>query len=235
MNAARADATAAHGSGHHRRMLHLSRRTAVIVGAASVVTLGATVPPRVLFVLGDSWAAGLYADPAHALGQVASARLGWRASVDAVSGTGYVNGAAAGISYPDRLGARTADPSLGIAVLQGGSNDQGAPAATIAAAATETLSLLRDRLPAARPVMLGPGPDPLPVTRQQTAVDRVLQEVAARADVPYVSMLQRRWITGRRADAVIDPDDHHPTVAGQEYLGLRLASALRHLYPRLTA
>lgn len=215
-------------------MLHLTRRKAVLVGAASLVTLGATAPQRTLFVLGDSWAAGLHADPSRALGQVAAARLGWAASVDAVSGTGYVQGADSDASYPDRLRARDRDARPTIAVLQGGSNDRDAVEDGIASAAVETLALLRDRLPAARPVMLGPGPDPFPVDRDQLAVDRVLQRVAAQEHVPYVSMLERQWVPLRRAWTVIDPENHHPTVAGQEYLGRRLASALRHLYPRLT-
>lgn len=220
---------------HHRRVLRITRRRAVAVGAASLLTLGATVPPRTLFVLGDSWAAGLHADPERALGQVAAARLGWRASVDAVSGTGYVNGAANGSSYPDRLRSSATDGSPGIAVLQGGSNDHAAPAAAIEAAAAQALALVRERLPAARPVVLGPGPDPLPVTPDQLAVDRALRRVAQREGVPYVSMLQGRWITERRAAGVLDRENHHPTVAGQAYLGRRLAVALRHLYPRLTA
>lgn len=220
---------------HDRMVLHLTRRRAVIVGAASLVALGAAAPPRNLFLLGDSWAAGLYADPDHALGQIAAARLGWGAVVDAVSGTGYVQGEDYGASYPDRLRARDRDRGPAIAVLQGGSNDRAAVADGFDRAVLETLALLRDRLPAARPVLLGPGPDPMPVDGEQVAVDRALQRVARSEHVPYVSMLQRHWIPARHAWTVLDPENHHPTVAGQEYLGQRLASALHHLYPHLTS
>jgi hypothetical protein len=214
----------------------MTRRGALLAGATSIAALGgAGVMSRELFVLGDSWAAGLHADPGAALGQVASARLGWDAAVDAVSGTGYVNGAGTRAAYPDRARALRVDVRATIAVVQGGSNDRAAAARDIAAGAHETLAVLRDRLPAARLVLLGPGPDPFPVTADQRAVDRVLHRVAAREDVPYVSMLRQHWIVQDRADALIDPGNHHPTVAGQAYLGHRLAAALRRLYPRLTA
>jgi hypothetical protein len=214
--------------------MHMTRRAAVLTSATMLAGLRTLSRPRTLFVLGDSWAAGLHADPAHAFGQVASARLGWSATVDAVSGTGYVNGGDDGLSYPDRLRAHELDLDAAIAVVQGGSNDQAASAATIAEAAVQTLALLRRRLPAALPVMLGPGPDPMPVTSEQSAVDRVLLGVAQQEAVPYVSMLRQGWITQHRAALVLDPQNHHPTVNGQRYLGRRLSASLHHLYPGLT-
>ncbi|RIX28142.1 SGNH/GDSL hydrolase family protein [Amnibacterium setariae] len=214
----------------------MTRRGALLAGATSIAAIGgAGVVSRELFVLGDSWAAGLYADPAAALGQIASARLGWDAAVDAVSGTGYVNGAATKAAYPDRARALPLDVRATIAVVQGGSNDKASTARDVADGAHETLAVLRERLPAARLVLLGPGPDPLPVTADQRAVDRVLHRVAGQEGVPYVSILRQRWIAPERADLLLDPGTHHPTVVGQAYLGHRLAAALRRLYPRLTA
>lgn len=186
--------------------------------------------PR-LFVLGDSWAAGLHADPDHALGQVAVSLLGWPVEVDAASGTGYLAATSGAGAYPERLRSGRPDDASGVAVLQGGSNDHGRSPAALAAAVRSTLALLSDLRPNHRPVMLGPGPDPEPVTAQQQAVHAVLARSARRSRVRYVSMLRLDWIPADRADDVIDPVNHHPTAAGQRYLGARLAEVLRDLRP----
>lgn len=213
----------------------LTRRTAIAVGASSLAALAVTgAAPRSLFLLGDSWAAGLHSDPKRALGQVAAAGLHWNVVVDAVSGTGYVTGATQQQSYLDRAAGIGAGAHADIAVVQGGSNDRSASPVTLVAAARETLVLLHARFPTAGIVVLGPGPDPEPVTRDQRAVDRRLAHVAAAEHVPYVSMLRQRWIRRDRSAAVLDPLNHHPTVAGQAYLGHRLEESLRRLYPELT-
>lgn len=219
------------------RGLRLTRRTAVMIGASSVSALAtalAVAPAqRTLFVLGDSWAAGLHADPQRALGQVAAEALRWGVVVDAVSGTGYVNGADVERSYADRAEDIAAGIRADVVVVQGGSNDRAAPSDQLATAARFTLANLKDRLPSARQVMLGPGPDPEPVTPDQRAVDRVLTAVAAAEGIPYISMLQQHWIPRRAASAVLDPENHHPTIAGQAYLGRRLERSLRQLFPSL--
>ena len=205
-----------------------------MLGAAAVATLLAPGrAERSLFVLGDSWAAGLYADPSRALGQVAAARLHWAVTVDAVSGTGYVTDAGEGHAYAARV-ARI-DPAVraDLVVVQGGSNDKDASHGELAAGARRTLRALRTRFPAAPLVMLGPGPDPEPVTAQQRAIDDVLAQVAATGDLPYISMLRSAWIPSART-RVLDPRNHHPTIGGQAYLGRRLEQRLRALYPRLT-
>jgi lysophospholipase L1-like esterase len=209
-----------------------------MLGASSLAAVTAppvvAAPMRSLFVLGDSWAAGLYADPQRALGQVAAAGLRWQAVVDAVSGTGYVTGAAQSTSYPDRAASILAGTPADIAVVQGGSNDRGVPPADLAAAARRTLAILDARLPSARLVMLGPGPDPEPVTAEQRAVDALLADVAARERIPYISMLREGWITPGGAADVLDPITHHPTVEGQARLGLLLEESLRRLFPTVT-
>ncbi len=201
-----------------------------VAGPAIGALTGTGRAPRSMLVLGDSWAAGLHADPRHALGQVAAARLGLAVTVDAVSGTGYVNGETAGSSYADRVRRLGGRVRADLVVVQGGSNDHAASAAALTAAATRTMAALRDRFPAAQRVMLGPGPDPVPVTAEQRAVDVVLHRVAATQQVRYISMLRQHWISERHPDGVLDPQNHHPTVAGQRYLGLRLAQALVHLH-----
>jgi hypothetical protein len=220
-----------------------TRRGSVLaaVGGVTGLTAAAGIPAGLartdeapgtggIHLIGDSWAAGLHADPANALGQVAARALGRPITVDAVSGTGYLNDAgrrtylqrAAGASGTERL-----------VVVQGGSNDDDQDIRGLAAAVTATVRTLQRRFPDASVLLLGPGPDPAPVTAVQWAVDRTIASAAAEAGVEWVSMLHERWIPEDRLDAVIDPDNHHPTVSGQEYLGLRLAAALRLREPSL--
>jgi lysophospholipase L1-like esterase len=217
-----------------RRAPRPSRRAAVLAPLAALVALtGAARCGAALYVVGDSWAAGRYADPRRALAQVAAARLRWRVEVDALSGTGYVNGAATGTSYVDRLARLAPRPHVDVVVVQGGSNDRSQPADRFEAAVAETIDLLRSRFPNARPVLLGPGPDPLPVTEDQLAVDRRLARLAAARAVPYVSMLREGWIADDDRHRVLDRGNHHPTVRGQAYLGRRLERTLRRLFPSL--
>ncbi len=205
-----------------------------MLGAAAVATLLApNRDARSLFVLGDSWAAGLHADPKRALGQVAAARLRWTVTVDAVSGTGYVTDAGPRNSYLARVARLDPAARADLVVVQGGSNDRDASHEELAAGARRTLRALGRRFPEAPRVMLGPGPDPEPVTAEQRAVDDVLADVAEAEGLPYISMLRSDWIPAA-SDRMLDPRNHHPTVEGQAYLGMRLEERLRALYPRLT-
>ncbi|MFD1721555.1 SGNH/GDSL hydrolase family protein [Amnibacterium endophyticum] len=185
-----------------------------------------------MFVLGDSWAAGLHADPDDALGQVAARVLRSSVRVDAISGTGYLNPAGAR-TYPDRAAAAHGDEQL--VVVQGGSNDGSQDLDALAGAVRETVARLQSGFPGAALVLLGPGPDPLPVTSGQRRVDEIIAGAAKAIGVPYVSMLQQDWIPEDRADAVIDPATAHPTPQGQEYLGIRLAAALHLVVPEVVS
>ncbi|MBW4042430.1 MAG: SGNH/GDSL hydrolase family protein [Acidobacteria bacterium] len=187
---------------------------------------------RGIHLIGDSWAAGLHADPANALGQVAARAIGWPITVDAVSGTGYLNDAGA-MTYLQR--AEGASGTERLVILQGGSNDDDEDLGVLAAAVTATITALQRRFPQARVLVLGPGPDPAPVTARQWAVDALIAEAAQDTGVAWVSMLHERWIPAEHLDAVIDPANHHPTISGQQYLGLRLAAAIRLTEPDLLA
>lgn len=193
--------------------------------AAAVLPAGDQRPgTRRIHLIGDSWAAGLYADPANALGQVAASALGWPITVDAVPGTGYLNDAGAH-TYVQRAAGPTGTDR--IVVVQGGSNDDDQDLAALPAAVRTTISVLGRRFPDASILLLGPGPDPAPVTERQRDIDAAIGGAAEAAGVEYISMLDENWIPPSRVDAVIDPTTHHPTRSGQEYLGLRLAAALR--------
>lgn len=212
----------------------IRRRAAVGLLSAGVVALvgggvGAAADPIRMYALGDSWAAGLHADPSRTFVRVAAAKLNWIVRVDAVSGTGYLTATSKGRPYPDRAAHVPAEVIADVVLIQGGSNDQGRSSDALAAAAGVTVARLLRRFPRATVVLLGPGPDPEPVTVAQRAVDTTLQDAAARVGVRYISMLQADWIPAGSADRVLSPVNHHPTVAGHAYLGARLASALREI------
>jgi len=180
-----------------------------------------------IYAIGDSWAAGLHADPAHALVQDAADDLGMTATVDGESGSGYLAAPGGTSTYPERAAAIPTGTSADIALVQGGSNDDRQDLTRLPAAVAATVDSVRAALPGARVVLLGPGPDPWPVTATQTRVDRILAVEAARLGVQYISPLQRGWFTASDVDTIIDPATHHPTVEGDRILGGLLADALR--------
>lgn len=219
----------------------LTRRASLLGAFGATLALAAGSGPAAataartrsgIYLLGDSWAAGLHADPAKALGQVAASILGTTIDVDAVSGTGYVDTDDTQ-NYLDR--ARAASGSARLVVVQGGSNDRSQSDADITANASATYAALRRAFPTAELLALGPGPDPEPVTDRQRALDATLEAAARASGVEYVSMLKTHWIPEGQSDAVIDPSTAHPTVEGQAYLGTRLAATIRLHHPSMFA
>ncbi len=210
-----------------------------VVVAATMVTValvGASTPAFAssgnsgggsIYVIGDSWSSGRYADPEHTLAQDAAEDLGVSSIVDAESGTGYVTAPGETRTYVQRAAAIPAGTRAEAVVIQGGSNDDGADSATLLRAVAETVTEVRQKLPEATIVLLGPGPDPWPVTRAQTAVDTVLEQAALDQDVAYISPLQEGWFTASTVGTIIDPATAHPTIAGDEVLGHHLADDLR--------
>jgi lysophospholipase L1-like esterase len=186
-------------------------------------------PPAAMVVLGDSWSAGYDADPAHTLAQDAADDLGMTSTVDAQSGTGYLTAPPGTQPYPQRAAALALDDTARLVVLQGGSNDDGADPDSLSTAVSETVSAARRAFPRAQVVILGPGPDPWPITDRQRAVDTALGKEAARQAVPYISPMREGWFTAASIHTIIDPANAHPTLQGHELLGRLLAHDLRKL------
>lgn len=182
-----------------------------------------------IYLIGDSWSAGLYADPEHTLAQDAAEDLGMRSIVNAQSGTGYLQAPFGTETYAERAAEIPAGTSAELIVLQGGSNDDGTDPATLRTAVAQTVTAARHAIPGATVVLLGPGPDPWPVTKSQTAVDDVLRLDAIQQHLQYISPLQEGWFTSSNISAIIDSNTGHPTIGGDETLGRRLADDLRAL------
>lgn len=221
------------------RIARMSRRAAAVLFGSAValglVAFAAVAPPAEasravrMYVIGDSWSAGLHADPRHTLMQVAGASLGWNVAVNANSGTGYLNAPHGRPSYVSSARALPAGTRADVVVVQGGSNDHDATAAELDGAVDQTVAALQHTLPRARVVLLGPGADPWPLTPAQLAIDAALGAEAHRLHVTYISMIDEHWLTAKNVDTIIDPQTHHPTVAGHRALGHRLATDLRRI------
>jgi hypothetical protein len=217
-------------------------RIAVVLAAAITATVAVTATYGTmsssirqsgrgpsLYLIGDSWSAGLYADPEHTLAQDAAEDLGLQSIVNAQSGTGYVDAPFGTETYAKRAAEIPAGTGAELVVLQGGSNDDGTAPATLLTAVARSVTAARHAIPGAAVVLLGPGPDPWPVTASQTAVDDVLRLDANQQHVPYISPMQEGWFTSSNVAAIIDPITGHPTIGGDETLGRRLANDLRAL------
>ena len=182
---------------------------------------------RALF-FGDSYfIGGGYTGENNSMARLASRRLGWSSVINGGGGTGFVqtNWEYGLGSYLDQIAAGAFDvgPRRWV-VIEGGNNDLAQPYDQVRANARRVVRIAQRRFPGARVVMLGPldtdsdHSDLVPMTR-------LLRKVAAKRDVPFVSM--KNWLAGHYD--LIGPDTIHPYPEGHRILGRKLAKALRRL------
>jgi len=215
----------------HAERVPLRTRVVTPMLVAVALTGAALAHPtssyRSVYAIGDSWAAGLYSDPAHALIQDTADDLGATVAVDGESGSGYLVAPGRTRTYPDRAERIPSGTDADLVIVQGGSNDVRADLDALPGAVARTVAAIRRALPHATVVLLAPGPDPWPVTGLQREVDRRIVAEAARLGVRAVSPLQEGWFTAGDVDEIIDPVTAHPTVEGDAILGADLAADLR--------
>jgi acyl-CoA thioesterase-1 len=167
--------------------------------------------PRVA-VIGDSYTQGAdLADPEDSW----PSRLDGRVVADGFAGSGFSEAASAcpDVDFAARVpGARRTRPDL--VVVQGGLNDFDVAPAALRAGAERTLRLLAGH----RVLLVGP---PAAPRRAEAvpAVDRLLAEVAADHDVPYLSTAG--W------DLEYLPDRLHLTPAGHRAFGDAVDAAVQ--------
>ena len=217
--------------------------TLVLLAACSALPASApsSTPPPVrraievpaharAYFFGDSWTEGQVARRGRGFPYVTSELLGWTAEVDGVGGTGYVSHHRPSTqAYPVRAAAIPAGTEADIVVVEGGLNDVGADLARLKPAVRATVNGLQARFPGKPIVVLGPAPRSLPVPVSLKQVDLLIRDACRNSAVPYVSPVEREWITGLNFRDIIDPATKHPTTAGHAYLGGRLAVALQDL------
>ncbi|WP_411373823.1 SGNH/GDSL hydrolase family protein [Arthrobacter sp. MPF02] len=191
--------------------------------------LEAVVPDiaRTVLLIGDS-----QSEPGDGWPRQGLAAAGYKVYFCGRGGTGFVAGNGATGNYIDAL--RNGDWLLpsgtpALIVIQGGGNDaaHGASNARITENAEELISELRARYPGTRLAMIGT------LARgeghgggRRTEVDRLLGNVAAAQNLPFVSVgdwLTRYGLAKDLADAV------HLNTAGRRALGALLERRLRDL------
>jgi lysophospholipase L1-like esterase len=182
------------------------------------------------YFFGDSWTEGQVARRGRGFPFVTSELLGWTPTVDGVGSTGYLSHwRPSTLPYPVRAAAIPAGTKADVVILEGGLNDRTMPLSGLRAAVRETITTLRAKFPGAPIVVLGPAANTLPVPATVRQVDRLVAQASADEGAPYISPIQREWLTGLNFRDVIDAPSHHPTTAGHAYLGGRLAVALQDL------
>jgi len=178
---------------------------------------------------GDSYiVGGAYTGPEDSMGAVAARRLGWTYQVRGGGGTGFVSGNPAyGLpSYLGQIRAGALDVGpVDWLVVEGGGNDKQDAPAVITARAVRTLRAAARAHPEARLVLVGTMD---PTVDGFTDTDGVIGALAAAADqvgIPYVDA--QHWLEGR--PDLVGPDYDHPTPAGHQLCGRKLADALEAL------
>ncbi len=183
---------------------------------------------RALF-FGDSYiVGGAYTGPDDSMASLAAARLGWKRRIAGGGGTGFVSG------NPDfglpnfigqiRAGALDVGP-VDWLVIEGGGNDKADDPALIEERAVEVLTEAMRRHPEARVVLVGTMDPTVDDFTDTDSVIGALGSAAAQVGVPYVDA--QRWLEGRQD--LVGPDFDHPTPAGHQLCGRKLAEALRAL------
>lgn len=192
-------------------------------------------------------------------GATAARLLGWRDYwASGVGGSGYTvsNGVAV---FADRVPTDVTPFSPDIVVVFGGQNDLGAAQSVLAAAASATFNAIRAGLPGASLIVVGPNRATSNPTANAVQSRDTLRQAANAAGALFVDMVggpypysgntadytATPWITGTgkagapngtgNADCYMGgtsgSDGNHPTQAGHDYLGWRLASAIAAALP----
>jgi lysophospholipase L1-like esterase len=145
-----------------------------------------------------------------------------RARVQAIPGSGYVNGATAR-SFAQMVPI-VVTPSTGLVVLFGSRNDAGLR--RVDQAATETFNAIRAIAPEAEILVVGPPwVDASPTVPIKVARDYVAT-AARQAEVRFVDPIAEGWFAGPEP-GLIDVDGVHPTDAGHAYIADRIFPHVR--------
>lgn len=176
---------------------------------------GGAADGRPVVVIGASISTGSEVSGVVAYPRMISAIAGRSVFLSARGGAGYADGSIAGLAQAANLAER--NPSL--VVIQAGSNDIGAAAATTAAQVRQVVSTVRRQVPAARialitvfPTIRGAGP-------AAEATDATIVGAARAADptVSVISPLGEGWTYKPGPDG-------HPDAATHQKLAERVAA-----------
>jgi lysophospholipase L1-like esterase len=187
------------------------------------------VVTRTAAFIGDSYTIGAGASEMDKRWTtLVSERMGWKELNFGHGGTGYVN-VPVKTHSPNYLGVLgdVSAASPDVVVVSGGQNDMGAFAQdslAVSQAIADTYAGLRQRLPNARIVAVGPSA-PGDITASVTAFDLAVQTAAQHVGAEYVSLLAPTPVI--QHDMVI-ADGVHVNDSGHEAIADRIVSILAH-------
>jgi lysophospholipase L1-like esterase len=215
--------------------------TAAAASAAatpSTSAIGEPTQPIAVF-LGDSYTEGTGAENANrSFAAQVALQESWQLINAGQGGTGYVTDGPPQYPARDPLPDRVADvvsqhPQVVIVAAGIDDAERGYSVAQLTAGVQATLQPLRDQLPEAFIAVIGPfWPNEAP-TASVDQVDQVVQDVAKKVGLPFVSPIEDKWITGTNDGTplgnrvqYIGPDGTHPTQAGHDYLASKIEDFL---------
>jgi lysophospholipase L1-like esterase len=193
----------------------------------------ATLPDRpTALIIGDSFSEGVGASkPDAGWARTASDALAWRATIDAVGGTGFTKGNASdgrtGLTFANRIEAHAASGAdYDVVVLQGGLNDFLAPHREEVVATVRAVDAVRERWPDAAVVVFGPL-EPLALGVQRSARLDAIREGAEEAGATFIDPeLPAPWINERNSVRFDSGDGLHFNDAGYAFVAARFASVI---------
>jgi lysophospholipase L1-like esterase len=184
-------------------------------------------PRPVAAFLGDSYATGWAGAGNGASGwpAIVGRAYGWRTRNYAVAGTGFVNPGWTGQPIRSRVAA-VIRLQPGVIFVAGGHNDRRFGAAASGRAAATVLRRLREGVPDAVIVVIGPiWQDGSPPASLRGLRDRLRRE-AAEVGAVFIDPLRDGWFTGSR-QRFIAADGIHPTQAGHRHMAHLVLARLR--------
>jgi lysophospholipase L1-like esterase len=190
-----------------------------------------------MIVLGDS-----YTDGANGIGTCQtfpSVLMNYFLNLDVwpsgSGGTGYIaNNSGISENFQGRVQSDVITNNPDIVMVAGGINDLGYPSNQLYSAASQLYSTLKQGLPAATILVVGPWwPRSIPIDTNMMAGSSAIQAAAANAGLAFIQPAGNNpnpWITGYysvpgsgNAVNFISSDGTHPTVAGHAFLAANLA------------
>ncbi|HEV7622638.1 MAG TPA: SGNH/GDSL hydrolase family protein [Amnibacterium sp.] len=188
--------------------------------------------PRLL-IFGDAYTAGASAAPlTKGYAYLVADSLRWTHRIDAVPGTGYVNGGPNGLNSPYgvRLKKLIADRSFrpDVVILEGSQNDY-VDVTRVRAAVDDAVRQLRHAYPGVIVVLFGPAA-PQPGLNTLVALDSQMAAAAFDTGVPYISPYEQQWFTTANSPQYGAPDGASLSTAGHAYLAKRFLADFRHLF-----
>jgi acyl-CoA thioesterase-1 len=181
--------------------------------------------------LGDSYTVGVGDDERGGYVRPVAERLEWEPLAFGQAGTGYVNPGATepgSAPYLDRVPAVIA-AAPEVVIVQGSTNDARRPE-DIRAAALAVFTALRDGLPEARIIAVGPVLPPIESPDDVRRVTDAVAAAAATAGVPFMDPVAEGWLPFGNV-ALYDGDLLHPSPAGYDEFAARLGDRMSQLLP----